>query len=193
MDVSRLRRGEMIAAISGIALIIIMFLNWWGTPDTINGVAIPDIVDVEVDASANAWEAHSFNDIVWFVTALAAIGLGLLAATQTRMDLPVAASAIVTALGILSLLLIVIRLIDPPFDLTREYGVWLGLIAILGIIYGGWTAMQEEGTSLGAQARSVQDRVGTRDDESRAESRRDDEPPPPPPPSQPPAGGGPNP
>jgi hypothetical protein len=180
MDLSRVRRGEMIAALSGIALIIIMFFNWWGSPTAaVNGLDIPGL-EVE-QLTFNAWQAHGLNDIIWLLTALAAIGFGLLSATQTRMDLPVAASAIVTALGILSLLLIVIRLIDPPGELSREFGVWLGLIAILGITYGGWTAMQEEGTSLGDEARAVQQRVGDDDEEPS---------PPPPPPSQPPGGGG---
>jgi hypothetical protein len=187
MEPSRLGRGEMIAAVSGAALIIIMFLNWWSAPSVADVTGIAEQLGVETgDRTFNAWQASSFNDIIWFVTAVAAIGLGLLSATQTRMNLPVAASAIVTALGILSLILIVIRLIDPPYDLGREYGVWLGLIALLGITYGGWTAMQEEGTSFGEQARGVQDRVGGRDDEPPSSS-------PPTPPSQPPTGGGPNP
>jgi hypothetical protein len=186
MDLSRVGRGEMIAAASGIALIIIMFLNWWSVPGVDEVPAVAQQLGIDIgDRSFNAWQAHSFNDIVWFITALAAVGLGLLSATRTRMDFPVAASALVAALGILSLILIVIRLIDPPGGLGREYGVWLGLIALLGITYGAWTAMQEEGTSFGEQARGVQDRVGGRDDEPPSS--------PPPPPSQPPIGGGPNP
>jgi hypothetical protein len=184
MDLSRLGRGEMIAGISGLALIIIMFLNWWSVPGVADVTGFAEEFGITVpDANLNAWQAHSFNDIIWFITALAAAGLALLAATQTRVNLPIAASAIVTALGVLSLILIVIRLIDPPGGLSREYGVWLGLIAILGITYGGWSAMQEEGTSFGEQARGVQDRIGD----------REDEPPSPPPPSRPPPGGGPNP
>ena len=50
-------------------------------------------------------------------------------------------------------------------DVSRKIGVFLGLIAAVGIAYGGWRAMQEEGTSFGDQA----DRVGG------------DNPPPPPP------------
>ena len=161
----------MIAGFSGAALIIIMFLSWWSIPGaeqiqqgvqqaqdqlgTPFGVSAGDI-----PTHLNAWEGSSFNDIVWFVTAVVAIGLGLMAMSQTEANLPVATSAIVTALGALSLVLIVIRIIDPPgsfgFDLGRAYGVWLGLIAIIGITAGGWIAMQEEGTSFGDQA----DRVG---------------------------------
>ena len=62
-------------------------------------------------------------------------------------------------LGILSVLLIIYRIISPPdggagdlIDISRGIGVYLGLIAAIGIAYGGWTAMQEEGTSFSDQA-----------------------------------------
>ena len=92
----------------------------------------------------------------------AAIGLALISASQTEVGLPVAASAVVAGLGILSVVLIVISIISPPdfgarsvgtgVDNTRKIGVWLGLIAAIGVAYGGWRAMQEEGTSFGEQA-----------------------------------------
>ena len=59
-------------------------------------------------------------------------------------------------------------------DVGRSIGVFLGLIAAAGVAYGGWTAMQEEGTSFADQA----DRLG---------GGGDDAPPPPPPPPPPPA------
>ena len=35
MDANRMRTGETIAGIAGVALLIIMFLSWFGLPDTI--------------------------------------------------------------------------------------------------------------------------------------------------------------
>ncbi len=37
-------------------------------------------------------------------------------------------------------------------DVTAKIGVWLGLIAADGVAYGGWRAMQEEGTSFGGRS-----------------------------------------
>jgi len=175
MDLSRLGRGEAIVAISGAALIVVMFLPWWGA--SLEGVPLGEIPGV--DTTFNAWEAASTNDVIWFAAGLAAVALGLLAATQRRPDLPTAGSALVTALGLLALVLVVVRLVDPPGALDREYGVWLGLAAIVGIVCGGWLAMSDEGTSLGEQAHRLE--------------RRTAEPPDPPPPSQasqPPSTGG---
>jgi hypothetical protein len=169
----------MIAGISGVALIIIMFLKWWSF-DLDTGAAAQTLgVDLNIDTSFNAWQASDLNDIIWFITALFAVALGLVALSQTNLNMPVALSAVTAGLGLLSLVLIVIRIIDPPGQLDRSYGVFLGLIAICGIVYGAWMTMQEEDASFGGEADRVRDRVG--DPEG--------PPPPPPPPSSGPGTG----
>jgi hypothetical protein len=196
MDFSRLTQGEKIAGASGIALILIMFIFKWFGVEFSGGV---EGFGVSVEGSENAWGSYGFIDIVLFITVAAAIGLALISASQVEVGLPVAASAVVAGLGILSVVLIVISIISPPdfgvdvdaagVDQTRKIGVWLGLIAAIGVAYGGWRAMQEEGTSFGDQA----DRF------SEPDEGPDAAPPPPPssppsstpPPSSPPPGGAP--
>jgi hypothetical protein len=158
MDVNSLRTGEKIAGGAGLALLIIMFLSWWGSPEV--SVDLGDLgggsVNVGGSVSANAWELASFLDIVWFITAVSGIALAALALQRTQLNLPVALSAIVAGLGIISVLTILFRIIDTPYDATRKFGVFLGLIAAAGVAYGGWTAMQEEGTSFQDQADRLQ-------------------------------------
>ncbi len=159
MDFTRLTQGEKIAGVSGIALILIMFIfKWFGLEfsGSVEGFAF------SAGGSENAWGSYGFIDIVLFITVAAAIGLALISASQTEVGLPVAASAIVAGLGILSVVLIIFSIINPPdfgedlsgtgIDQTRKIGVWLGLIAAVGVAYGGWRAMQEEGTSFGEEA-----------------------------------------
>ena len=138
MDFSTVRAGELLAGISGAVLFIVMFLPWFG----------PEVGDQTV----SAWEAFDFIDIVLFLAVIAAVGLVVLAAAQSSVQLPVAASAITAGLGILGTLFVVYRVIEPVDDATRKYGLFLGLIAVAGIALGGWVAMQEEGTSLGGEA-----------------------------------------
>jgi hypothetical protein len=164
MDFTRLSQGEKVAGVSGILLILIMFIfKWFGLESGVSvGVPGVGVFPGMGEGSRNAWGSYGFIDIVLFITALAAIGLALLAASDSDMGLPVAASAIVAGLGILSVVLIVISIISPPdfgFDLsgtgiehTRKIGVWLGLLATLGVAVGGFMAMQEEGTSFGDEA-----------------------------------------
>jgi hypothetical protein len=166
----------MIAAASGAALLIIMFLPWFGLGGQL-GDAFQQAQDLgfapNVDTNANAWQSFSFIDIVLFVTVIIAIGFGVAAAMARDVALPVAASAITAGFGILSVLLIAYRLLNTPFDSSRKFGVFLGLIAAAGVAYGGWVGMQEEGTSFGDQVDRVQ-------------GGGDAPPPPPPPPAAPP-------
>ena len=160
MDLDRVRRGELIAGISAVALFIIMFLPWFGFD--VSGVA-EDVTGVQldlpdVDANFNAWESFGFIDIVLFVTVIVAVAFAAASAMSQTVALPVAASAITAGLGILSTILIIYRLLDTPSDADRKYGVFLGLIAAAGIAYGGWLAMQEEGTSFGDEADRLQRR-----------------------------------
>ena len=176
------RRGEMIAAVSAAALFIIMFFSWFGIPEaniqTPAGGVQFDISSVPgVDTTANAWQAFDFIDIILLVTVVVAIGMFVISATQSNVNLPVAGSAITTGLGILSTILVLYRIINPPGDLDRKFGVFLGLIAAAGVAIGGWMAMQEEGTSFSGEA----DRFGGGGGGPPAGG-----PPPPPPPEQPP-------
>jgi hypothetical protein len=183
MDFSRVRTGELIAGVSGIALFVFMFFSWFGV-DSPGEIQVPGGFQLGVEGSVDAWEAFDFIDIVLLLAVVGGVGLMVLAAAQSNVQLPVAASAIAAGLGILATLLVLYRVIDPPdivegLDTTRKVGVFLGLIASAGIAIGGWMAMQEEGTSFGGEA----DRLGG--------GRGPDagEPPSPPPPPPPPSGG----
>lgn len=159
MDADRVGRGELIAGIAAVALLIIMWLPWFGydvggIAEDVTGIDFGDVAGASVNLSA--WESFGFIDIVLFVTVVVAVAFAAATAMSQTVALPVAASAITAGLGILSTVLIIYRLIDTPFDADRKYGVFLGLIAAAGIAYGGWAAMQEEGTSFGDQADRLQ-------------------------------------
>ncbi len=164
MDFDRLTLGEKIAGASGIALILIMFIfKWFGVEVNGGGLTFEG-------ESRNAFGAYGFIDVVLLVTALSAVALALIGASEGEVGLPVAMSAIVAGLGVLSVVLIIISIISPPewsvagvdigdvpgADVTRKIGVWLGLLAAIGVAYGGWRAMQEEGTSFGGEADRLQ-------------------------------------
>jgi hypothetical protein len=156
----------MIAAVSAVLLLIIMFVFDWFSVDL--GDETLGLGGANIDTGANAWTAFGFIDIVLLVTIIVAIGLAVMAANAQAADFPVAGSAVVAGLGILSVLLILYRIIDPPgggdipdgFDISisRDIGVFLGLIAAGGIAYGGFLAMQEEGTSFRDQGDRLQQR-----------------------------------
>jgi len=154
MDVSRLRTGEVIAGISGAALFVVMFLPWFGAPG-----AVAELVEgAGGNTTVNAWQAFDFIDIVLMLAVISGVGLAVLAAAQSNVQLPVAASAITAGIGILGAVFAIYRVLDPIQEADREIGLYLGLIAVIGIAVGGWLAMQEEGTTFGSEADQLSSR-----------------------------------
>jgi hypothetical protein len=149
MDVSRLNTGEKLAGAAGIALLLIMFIFDWFTVDVGGGFA-------DISVGGNAWETMELIRFVILLAAISGIALAVVAANNSKVDLPVALSAITAGLGILAVVLIAFRIISPPdggagdfgVDIGRGIGVFLGLIAAGGVAAGGWLAMQEEGSSF---------------------------------------------
>jgi hypothetical protein len=130
MDLRRLRAGEWIAALSGVALLVSLFLPWYG------GGA---------EGDATGWEALAAVDVA--LGLVAAFGVSVLAVTASQRvpAVPIALSAIVALVGLIGVVLVLIRLVNLPggFD-GREVGVWLGLLAAIGIVAGAGLAMGDE-------------------------------------------------
>lgn len=141
MDTSKLSLGDQIAAASGVALLVVLFLPWYGVDVNVAGFSASE--------SVNAWEAMSFIDILLFLVALVAIGVPVARATGSLPDdLP--GPLLVLVAGGLGVLLVLFRLIDLPtpdggggVDFGRKIGIFLGLIATVGIAYAGWRANEE--------------------------------------------------
>jgi hypothetical protein len=197
MDINRLTLGEKIAAGAGILLLIFMFLSWFGYDTGASEIAEQFGVDTGDDTIGfNAWESFDFIDLVLALTAIAAIALAAMKASANRVELPVSAATVVAALGGLATLLILFRIISPPSDADREFGVFLGLLAAAAIAYGGYRAMQEEGTTFQDAADRLSDRsggggggTGTGAGSTGGASRPGAGAPPPPPPPPPPSTG----
>lgn len=130
MDLRRLRAGEWIAALSGVVLLVSLFLPWYGAG---------------ADGDASGWEALAAVDIALALVAAFGVSLLVITAAQGVPAVPVALSAIVTLVGPIGVLLVLIRIADTPggFD-GRELGVWLGLPATIGITAGAVLAMRDE-------------------------------------------------
>jgi hypothetical protein len=163
MDTTRLRFGELVAAGSAVLLFIFMtFFKWYGVdfPGGPVGEAAEEAADnLNIRTNFNAWQSFGFIDIILFLTILAAIAMAVLSMLQRSVALPVTASVIVTGLAALSTLLLIIRIINPPgqdfgglsgvdVDLERNIGLFLGFLATLGILLGGFLSMREEGAGI---------------------------------------------
>jgi RsiW-degrading membrane proteinase PrsW (M82 family) len=143
VELNRLHHGEVIAAFGGVALLIVMFLDWYGA----GGSATFQGQDIQISLGFNAWQAFSVTDLILALTGVAAIGLAVITASHRSPALPVAASVITASLGAIATLLVFYRILNQPgpnefFEV--KVGAFLGFLSVLAIAVGGYMSMRDE-------------------------------------------------
>ena len=147
---SRLRGGEWTALAGAAALVVTLFLPWFGieVPGPAGNLVNPFLAEV---SGTSGW-----NTLGWLVIvlALAAVGcavwLAIANATAGPVAQAVAASVLTATAGTVALIALALRVLvfqPGPNDLVvLRYGAWLGLLAALVLALGGWWAMKDERT-----------------------------------------------
>lgn len=178
MDLNRLTQGEKIAGVSAILLFIFMFFDWYGVSISGGGQSF------DLGGGGNAWDTLDFIPILLLIAIVATIGIVAVEASESDIEMPVHGATIITVVGVISFLLILFRIIDTPTfasyagvsaEGSVKFGIFLSLIAAAGIGFGGYRAMQEEGTTFSDAADRLSGGGGP--------SGGPPPPPPPPPPS----------
>ena len=127
--------GERITWISGLILALSAFMDWYAG----SGVG--------VKLAVIGWHSGVLGKLVFF------IGLAVLALVALRelgFELPPAVpeSLLVLALGALAAIFVLIRVISIPDAVLpadgRGIGIWIALIASLGVIAGGLLSAAEQ-------------------------------------------------
>jgi hypothetical protein len=155
-DISRLRRSDQIIGASAIFFFIFLFFfHWYGYSSNATSI---DGVNVGASFSANGWHSFTNSRWIWLITIIVALVSVAVASGALKFESPVQLSVVVAALGALSTLLILYRIIHHPTasasfagfhaSVGIKIGIWLGLIASAALTYGGYLGMQAEGTSL---------------------------------------------
>jgi hypothetical protein len=155
VDLSKVRGGELIAAIGGLVLLFtLLFLDWYGVKGSID-IGFGNF-DIKAGASAgfNAWDGQgiigTLANLVILAAGLAAVGLAVLTARSRTVALPVAASALTAGLGFGAVVMVIGRMLFQPGQgefVDLKFGIYLALISSAVVAYGGWQSMQEEGPS----------------------------------------------
>jgi hypothetical protein len=120
--------GERITWIAGLVLALSSFMDWYAG----SGVG--------VTLSVIGWHTGVLGKLVFFV-GLAV--LAIVAAREVGFELPptVPDSLVVLALGALGLIFVLIRVISIPDSVLpadgRGIGIWISLLAALGVVAGG--------------------------------------------------------
>jgi hypothetical protein len=136
MDLRRLRAGEWIAGISGLVLLVALFLPWYSN-----------------DAgSRTGWQSLGALDVVLAIVALSALAIPVVTAVHRVPALPLAHQSLTTLAGLLAVVLVLIRVLNmPDWAVERDWGLWVGLAGTLGIAAGGLIAMRDERLTRGGR------------------------------------------
>jgi hypothetical protein len=142
LDLKKLSPGEMTTAISGVLLLVFSFFAWFGV-DYLGGTF-----------TRNGWQApKAFLSIV-------AILLGIVLAAHviveklSNVELPerlgsVGWGVMHLAGGGIAFLFVLLKAIFGgdyfTVSLDRKFGLWIGLLASLGLLVGGYLMAKEAG------------------------------------------------
>jgi hypothetical protein len=142
---TRIRVGALVSATSALALLAIMFATkWYG----VAGVPDPSAVRPAVSTAENAWHGLTVTRWVLLATIVASVGAVVLHASQREHGNKTDTSLIVAALGALSAILLIYRVLivlpAPTRVVDQKLGAFLGLLCALGIAWGGYEAIREQ-------------------------------------------------
>jgi hypothetical protein len=144
MDLERLRFGDWVMGIGGLAVLLVMFLDWYETPALVLGDQTAGAIGF------SAWESFAVNDVILTSAAVMAITACVLTAVQPTAAVPLALASLTTLAAIVGLVLVAIRVIWPPdltdgvVDAERAIGTWLGLAATATLVAGCLASIRDE-------------------------------------------------
>ena len=117
-------------------------LPWYGLTSNLSETASHE----GAPTSWNGWNGLLSLRWLLLVTIVAALALIYFQAARKGPGIPIVLSLIVTLLGGLSTLALIYRVLinTPAPTLDQRAGAYLGLVAAIGIAYGGYKSMREE-------------------------------------------------
>jgi hypothetical protein len=128
--------GERLAWVSGLVLSLSTFMDWYAGSDTVG----PTIGVI-------GWHTGVLGKLVFFI-GLAVVAIVVLREMGIEMPPAVPESLVMIALGSLSTIFVLIRLISIPEEFlpasSRGIGIWISLLASLGVIAAGLLRASEE-------------------------------------------------
>jgi hypothetical protein len=132
MDLRRLRVGEWVLALSGVALLVSLFLPWYERGES----------------GVSGWESFAVIDVLLAAVAAFALVAVVTAATQPTTALPISFESLTVIFGLVASVLALVRVLDVPDLGAPGYGTaagaYLGLAGSVGLAAGALVAIRDE-------------------------------------------------
>jgi hypothetical protein len=124
VELRRVRSNEWLAAGFGVLLVASLFLDWY-TGET-------------------GWESFAVTDVILAIAGLLGVALWIGTATQRTPAVQQSVAALTCPVALLGSILAVVHLFTVPGDGGREAGVWVGVVAVLGLLVSAWRSMGDQ-------------------------------------------------
>ncbi|HEY8638318.1 MAG TPA: hypothetical protein VIL64_03690 [Solirubrobacteraceae bacterium] len=120
--------GEVLAALAGAVLIADLFAPWYrhgATGDT---------------------ALHAFSVVLGFLIVTGLLGIALLVTTfwQRSVAVPVGIEVWLSVISLVTTIIVIVRLLDPPGGGHVRWGAWVGLACAAGVFLGAGRALRAE-------------------------------------------------
>jgi hypothetical protein len=175
MTFTRLGRGDLLAMVAALALLLVMATDWYTTKlgeqaRDVQSKILPQVNDQTVPSESakegafadsqekNAWQASALIDRVILIALVAAAVLAILAAWARAADRrlrlgPWSPSTLASIIGLVACLLLVYRILQPPglnSAAVVKLGAPLGLLCVGLLTIGARVAARGESSAAPA-------------------------------------------
>jgi len=126
--------GDRLALLAGVVLAVSAFTGWYSGPG--EGVKV----------SVTGWDTGVAGKIVFFI-GLAFVLVVVIREVGVQMPASVPESLLTIALGAIATIIVLVRVISIPDDFFfagRGAGIWISLVAAIGVIVAGLLQASEE-------------------------------------------------
>jgi len=126
--------GDRLGLLAGLVLAVSSFTGWYSGPG--EGVKV----------SVTGWDTGIAGKAVFFI-GLAVVVVVVLREVGVQMPATVPESLLTIALGAIATIIVLVRVISIPDDFFfagRGVGIWISLVAAIGVIVAGLLQASEE-------------------------------------------------
>jgi membrane associated rhomboid family serine protease len=131
MQLNRLRPGDWLTGLSGVALILLLFAPWYTVGDGID----------------SGWKALGYSDVWFAIAGILAICVWVSTARRDAPAVPLFFLVVTVTWSAVALILVIVRLLAVPGGEAitgRDWGVFVGALAVLGVFAGSLWALRDE-------------------------------------------------
>jgi hypothetical protein len=144
IDTSKLERGELIAIVGGLVLLVGLFIKWY---ESVSELA--EIGGVRGVGTYSGWDVHSLMRWFLIAAALAPIILAWIIVRDHTLSWPRGQVTSIVAIAAFGLLLyngIIDRPGDPSSQIELEWGWYVAILGTILMLFGSVRRQQEHGT-----------------------------------------------